>query len=84
MRKFADPCRKLRNRIALAERLGIDLTEPRTADELDQLFLDQASNRHKIISLQSSSRKAFVADTTAILYRRREAGDDNAQITRWN
>ncbi len=28
------------NRKALAERLGIDLTEPRLADELDQLFLD--------------------------------------------
>ncbi len=85
------------SRKALAERLGIDLTEPRPADlpnddenngdELDQLFLDPIAVTPKDHRLtEQVIEKLFgLGDTTRDpLSEGAKLGDDQAQITRWN
>jgi len=75
------------NRKALAARLGIDLTEPRLADELDQLFLDpgaQPPSDH-LLTEQEVERLFGLGDTTRDpLSEGVKLGDAEAQITRWN
>lgn len=75
------------NREALAERLGIDLTEPRPADELEQLFLDPSAKppQDHLLTEQAVERLFGVGDTTRDpLSEGVKLGDDQAQITRWN
>jgi len=85
------------NRKALAERLGIDLTEPRPADkpdddeqngdELDQLFLDPSAQPPKdhLLTAQVIEKLFGLPDTVRdSLSEGAKFGDDSAQITRWN
>ena len=85
------------NRKALAERLGIDLTEPRpvdlpnddeqNGDELDQLFLDPSAVPPKdhLLTAQVIEKLFGLPDTARdSLSEGAKLGDDQAQITRWN
>lgn len=75
------------NRVALAERLGIDLTGLRPADELDQLFLDPSAKppQDHLLTEQAVEKLFGLADTTRDpLSEGAKLGDDQAQITRWN
>jgi len=85
------------NRKALAERLGIDLTEPRppdlpnddeqNGDELDQLFLDASgkSPQDHALTEQAVEKLLGLGDTTRDpLSEGAKLGDDQGQITRWN
>ena len=87
----------IENRKALAERLGIDLTEPRPADlpnddkqdgdELDRLFLDSGARQPQDhLPTERAVEKLFgLGDTTRDpLSEGAKLGDDKAQITRWN
>jgi hypothetical protein len=78
-------------RQALAERLGIDLTQPRPAnppgDELDQLFLDAKAQPPAPHALTEQVLETLfgLADTTRDpLSEAAKLGDDQNQITRWN
>jgi hypothetical protein len=75
------------NRKALADRLGIDLTEPRLADELDQLFLDPGAQppQDHLLTEHEVERLFGLADTRRDpLSEGAKLGDDKGQITRWN
>jgi hypothetical protein len=75
------------NRKAVADRLGIDLTEPRLTDELDQLFLDLNAKAPsgQALSEQALEQIFSLADTTRDpLSEGAKLGDITAQITRWN
>ena len=75
------------NRKALAERLGIDLTEPLPADELEQLFLDPGAKppQDHLLTEQAVEQLFGLGDTTRDpLSEGAKLGDDQAQITRWN
>lgn len=85
------------NRKALAERLGIDLTEPRPADvpddedhngdELDQLFLDpnaELPKDHILAEYVIEKFFGFVDTTRDPLSEGLKLGDDKGQIVRWN
>lgn len=75
------------NREALAERLGIELTQPRIADELDQLFLDPGAKPplDHLLTEQEVERLFGLADTTRDpLAAGAKVGDSGAQIVRWN
>lgn len=78
------------NRQALAERLGIDLTEPRPTDppgdELDQLFLDLTAappNPYALTELVLEQRFGLVDTTRDPLSDGVKLGDEQAQIIRW-
>ena len=76
-------------RKALAERLGIGLTEPRPAsgDELDALFLDPiaVSPSPNALTEQALERLVGLIDTSRDpLSEGAKAGDSAAQIPRWN
>ena len=78
-------------RLALAERLGIDLTQPRPADppgdELDQLFLDPSaspSEPHVLTELVLETLYGLADTTRDPLSEAAKLGDDLAQMTHWN
>ena len=78
-------------RQALADRLGIDLTNPRPADppgdELDQLFLDASAappTPHALTELILEILFGLADKTRDPLSEAAKLGDDSAQITRWN
>jgi hypothetical protein len=78
-------------REALAERLGIDLTQPRPADppgdELDQLFLDanaQPAAPHALTERVLETLFGLADTTRDPLSEAAKLGDDLAQMSRWN
>jgi hypothetical protein len=85
------------NRRAIAERLGISLTEPRppdipndesrNGDELDQLFLNpeaQPTEGHLVTALAIENLFGFADTSRDPLSRGAKFNDDEAHLKRWN
>jgi hypothetical protein len=67
------------NREAVAERIGLDLTGARPADELDQLFLDT-----NLLNEESLEKLFGLANTARDPLSEGAKLGDEGQITRWN